>query len=394
MVVWPRGVDEAAAIVRVAATHRIPLIPFGAGTSLEGQIAALGGGICVDMREMNAISPPSIEDLDVVVQAGVTRRALDARLRPEGVFFSVDPGADATIGGMVATGASGTTTVRYGAMRENVLGLTVIDAGGEIVRNPLAGAQVIGRLRPHPAADRLGGTLGLICEATLRIHPTPEAVAAAACTFPSLDAAVRCVVEVGQNSIPVARIELADERQIEGHHQHDQTSFAVAPTLFIEFHGGSQAEVEAQARDTAAIAAEHGGGDFAWASDEAERRTLWHARHRAMEATRAMRPGSGALTTDVCVPVSALADCIAATQADIAHHDLVTSIVGHAGDGNFHVIVLLDPTTRPTSPVARSSTPAWCGGRSSATGPAPASTAWATARPASWWRSTGRRRSR
>jgi D-lactate dehydrogenase (cytochrome) len=343
MVVWPRGVDEAAAIVRVAATHRIPLIPFGAGTSLEGQIAALGGGICVDMREMNAISPPSIEDLDVVVQAGVTRRALDARLRPEGVFFSVDPGADATIGGMVATGASGTTTVRYGAMRENVLGLTVIDAGGEIVRTH-------SRARKSSAGYDLTrlligseGTLGLICEATLRIHPTPEAVAAATCTFPSLDAAVRCVVEVGQNSIPVARIELADERQIEAINQHDQTSFAVAPTLFIEFHGGSQAEVEAQARDTAAIAAEHGGGDFAWASDEAERRTLWHARHRAMEATRAMRPGSGALTTDVCVPVSALADCIAATQADIAHHDLVTSIVGHVGDGNFHVIVLLDP---------------------------------------------------
>jgi D-lactate dehydrogenase (cytochrome) len=343
MVVWPRGVDEAAAIVRVAATHRVPLIPFGAGTSLEGQIAALGGGICVDMREMNTISPPSIEDLDVVVQAGVTRRALDARLRPEGVFFSVDPGADATIGGMVATGASGTTTVRYGAMRENVLGLTVIDAGGEIVRTH-------SRARKSSAGYDLTrlligseGTLALICEATLRIHPTPEAVAAAACTFPSLDAAVRCVVEVGQNSIPVARIELADERQIEAINQHDQTSFAVAPTLFIEFHGGSTAEVEAQARDTAAIAAEHGGSDFAWASDEAERRRLWHARHRAMEATRAMRPGSGALTTDVCVPVSALADCIAATQADIAQHDLVASIVGHVGDGNFHVIVLLDP---------------------------------------------------
>jgi D-lactate dehydrogenase (cytochrome) len=344
MVVWPRGVQEAAAIVGIAAAHRIPLIPFGAGTSLEGHVAALSGGISVDMREMNAISPPSIEDLDVVVQAGVTRRALDARLRPEGVFFAVDPGADATIGGMVATGASGTTTVRYGAMRENVLALTVIDARGQIVHTH-------SRARKSSAGYDLTrlmigseGTLGLICEATLRIHPTPEAIAAAACTFPSLDAAVRCVVEVGQNSIPVARIELADERQIEAINHHDQTSFAVAPTLFIEFHGGSAAEVEAQARDTAAIAAAHGGSDFAWASDESERRTLWHARHRAMEATRAMRPGSGVLTTDVCVPISALADCITATQADIAQHDLVASIVGHVGDGNFHVILLLDPT--------------------------------------------------
>ena len=343
MVVWPRGVDEAAAIVRVAAAHRLPLVPFGAGTSLEGHVAALAGGICVDMRDMDAIAAPSVEDLDVVVQAGVTRRALDARLRPEGVFFAVDPGADATIGGMVATGASGTTTVRYGAMRENVLGLTVINAHGDVVRTH-------SRARKSSAGYDLTrlmigseGTLGLICEAMLRIHPTPDAIAAAACTFPSLDAAVRCVVQVGQHAIPVARIELADELQIEAINRHDQTSFAVAPTLFIEFHGAGAADVEAQARDTAAIAAEHGGSDFAWASDESDRQQLWHARHGAMEATRAMRPGSGALTTDVCVPISALADCIAATQADIAQHGLVASIVGHVGDGNFHVILLLDP---------------------------------------------------
>ena len=219
----------------------------------------------------------------------------------------------------------------------------MIDAHGEVVRTH-------SRARKSSAGYDLTrlmigseGTLGLICEATLRIHPTPEAIAAAACTFPSLDAAVRCVVEVGQHAIAVARIELADERQIEAINRHDATTFAVAPTLFIEFHGGSGADVEAQARETAAIAAEYGGSDFAWASDEGERRRLWHARHRAMEATRAMRPGSGALTTDVCVPISALADCIAATQADIAEHDLIASIVGHVGDGNFHVIVLLDP---------------------------------------------------
>jgi D-lactate dehydrogenase (cytochrome) len=343
MVVWPRSIDEAAAIVRVAAAHRLPLVPFGAGTSLEGHVAALAGGICVDMREMDAIGRASIDDLDVTVEAGVTRRALDARLRPEGVFFAVDPGADATIGGMIATGASGTTTVRYGAMRENVLGLTVIDARGQVLRTH-------SRARKSSAGYDLTrlmigseGTLGLICAATLRIHPIPEATAAAACAFPSLDAAVRCVVRVGQHAIPVARIELADELQIEAINRHYDLSLTVAPTLFIEFHGGSAADVEAQALDTAAIAAEFGGSDFQWASDERDRRRLWHARHGAMEATRALRPGCGVLTTDICVPISSLAECITATQADIAEHGLTASIVGHVGDGNFHTCLLLDP---------------------------------------------------
>ena len=223
VVVWPRNVEEAAAIVRVAARLRLPLVPFGAGTSLEGHVAALAGGISVDMREMNTISRPSIEDLDVVVQAGVTRRALDARLRPEGVFFAVDPGADATIGGMVATGASGTTTVRYGAMRENVLALTVINARGEVVRTH-------SRARKSSAGYDLTrlmigseGTLGLICDATLRIHPIPVATVAARCTFPSLHAAVQCVVRVGQHAVPVARIELLDELQIEAINRYEET---------------------------------------------------------------------------------------------------------------------------------------------------------------------------
>ncbi len=344
MVVWPRSVEEAAAIVAVAAAHRLPLVPFGAGTSLEGHVAALGGGISVDMREMAAIGTPSLENLDVVVQAGATRRALDARLRPEGVFFSVDPGADATIGGMIATGASGTTTVRYGAMRENVLALTVIDARGSVLRTH-------SRARKSSAGYDLTrlmigseGTLGLICEATLRVHPTPEATAAAQCTFPSIDSAVRCAERIGQHAIPVARIELVDELAIEAINRHNGTSFTVAPTLFLEFHGASGRDVEAQATETEQIASEFGGSDFAWASDERERRRLWHARHGAMEAARALRPGSGALTTDVCVPISALAGCIAATQADIAEHGLTAAIVGHVGDGNFHTVVLVDPS--------------------------------------------------
>jgi D-lactate dehydrogenase (cytochrome) len=342
-VVWPRSVVEAARIVAVCAAHRLPIIPFGAGTSLEGHVAALAGGVSVDMREMAEIGRPSLENLDVVVQAGVTRRALDARLRPEGVFFPVDPGADATIGGMIATGASGTTTVRYGGMRENVLAVTVIDARGNVVRTH-------SRARKSSAGYDLTrlmigseGTLGLICAATLRLQPTPEATAAAQCTFGSIDAAVRCVMRVAQYGIPVVRIELADELQIDAINRHFQMSFAVAPTLFLEFSGGSEEEVAAQARETAEIAQEFGGGDFAWVADESERRRLWHARHGAMEATRALRPGAAALTTDVCVPISALAECITATQAEIAEEGLLASIVGHVGDGNFHVCVILDP---------------------------------------------------
>jgi D-lactate dehydrogenase (cytochrome) len=343
IVVWPRSVEEAGEIVRIAVEHRVPLVPFGAGTSLEGHVAALGGGISVDMREMDRIGKPSLEDLDVVVQAGVTRRALDARLRPEGVFFAVDPGSDATIGGMVATGASGTMTVRYGAMRENVLGLTMINARGEALRTH-------SRARKSSAGYDLTrlmigseGTLGLICEVTLRIHPIPPAMAAAACTFPTVDAAVQCVVHVSQYSIPVARIELADELQIDAINRHHQTEFVVAPTLFLEFHGTSEDDVAAQAQETAAIATECGGSGFAWASDERERRRLWRARHGAYDAARALRPGCAGLATDVCVPISALADCITAAQADISEHGLTAPIVGHVGDGNFHVCVLVDP---------------------------------------------------
>jgi D-lactate dehydrogenase (cytochrome) len=343
MVVWPRGIEEAAAIVRIAIAHRLPLVPFGAGTSLEGHVAALAGGISVDMRQMDVIGRPSLDDLDVMVQAGATRRALDARLRPEGVFFAVDPGADATIGGMVATGASGTQTVRYGTMRENVLALTIVNGEGEVVRTH-------SRARKSSAGYDLTrlmigseGTLGLICDATLRIHAVPPAIAAAVCTFPSVGAAVQCAVGVGQYAIPVARIELADELQIEAINRHDETSFDVAPTLFLEFHGMSEADVAAQATETASIAAEFGGSGFAWASDERERRRLWHARHRAYDAARALRPGRAGLTTDVCVPISALADCVAAAQADIAEHHLTAPIVGHVGDGNFHTCVLVDP---------------------------------------------------
>jgi D-lactate dehydrogenase (cytochrome) len=340
-VVYPTSTEEAAAIVGVCARHRAPLVPFGAGTSLEGHVAALQGGISVDMREMNAILRLSVEDLDVSVQAGVTRRQLDAALRPEGVFFPVDPGADATLGGMVSTGASGTTTVRYGAMRENVLSLVVVTADGEIVRTR-------SRARKSSAGYDLTrlfigseGTLGLVCEVTLRVQPTPEAMSAAVCAFPSLRDAVDCVLAVSQHAIPVARIELLDEMLIDAINRHNGLDHAIAPTLFLEFHGTPD-EVAARAKETEELAAEHGAEGFAWATDEAQRRRMWDARHLAYDATRALRPGTSALTTDVAVPVSALADTIIRTRADLDEHGLTGSILGHVGDGNFHVTLLID----------------------------------------------------
>jgi D-lactate dehydrogenase (cytochrome) len=342
LVVFPLDTDEAAAVVRICAEHGAPIVPFGAGTSLEGHIAALEGGVSVDMSRMDQVLRLSVDDMDVTVQAGVTRTQLDDRLRPEGVFFPVDPGADATIGGMIATGASGTTTVRYGAMRENVISLVVVTADGSVVRTR-------SRARKSSAGYDLTrlligseGTLALICEATLRVHPTPEAMAAAACPFATLEGAVNCVLDVGRLGIPVARIELADAAQIDAINHFEESAHEVAPTLFLEFHG-SQTDVEAQAAEVQEIALEHGASTFAWATDESERRRLWRARHRAYDASRATRPGSRGLATDVCVPVSRLTECILETHADIETLGLPAPIVGHVGDGNFHVTVLVDP---------------------------------------------------
>jgi D-lactate dehydrogenase (cytochrome) len=341
-VVLPRDTDECAAIVRACRDHKVPIVPFGAGTSLEGHVAALAGGVSIDMREMDRVLRLSIADMDVTVQAGVTRRQLDDRLRPEGVFFSVDPGADATVGGMVATGASGTTSVRYGTMRENVVSLTVVTAAGEVVTTR-------SRARKSSAGYDLTrlfigseGTLGLITEATLRLQPTPEAMTAAACPFPSLEDAVDTVIEVLANGIPIARIELLDEVQVDAVNRYAELDRQVAPTLFLEFHG-TPAEVEAQARDVAEIAGAHGGRDFAWAADEGERRALWRARHGAYDAARALRPGAKGFTTDACVPISRLAQCIAETKRDVEESGLVAPLVGHVGDGNFHLAILVDP---------------------------------------------------
>lgn len=341
-VVYPRDSEEAAAVVRACRTHSTPIVPFGAGTSLEGHIAALEGGVSVDTGLMNQILRLSVEDMDVTVQAGVTRRQLDAKLRPEGVFFSVDPGADASIGGMVATGASGTTSVRYGTMRENVLSLTVVTAEGEIVRTR-------SRARKSSAGYDLTrlmigseGTLGLITEVTLRVQPTPESMTAAACAFPTLDDAVNTVIEVLAHAIPVARIELLDDVQIDAVNRHFDLDLPVAPTLLLEFHG-TPTETEAQAKDVEEIARTHSVLGFDWAADETQRRALWHARHGAYESARALRPGAQGFTTDACVPISNLAACIAETKADLDASGLTAPIVGHVGDGNFHLAILVDP---------------------------------------------------
>lgn len=342
LVVFPRSTEEVVAVVDVCRAHSTPIVAFGAGTSLEGQVVPLRGGVCLDTTRLDRLLRLSVEDLDVTVEAGVTRKQLDAWLRPEGVFFPVDPGADATIGGMVATGASGTTTVRYGAMRDNVLSLTVVTSDGRVVRTR-------SRARKSSAGYDLTrlfvgseGTLGVITEVTLRIYPTPEAISSAVCSFSSLEDAVTCVIRAIQVGIPVARSELLDDVQMDAVNRRCGLDYPLAPTLFLEFHGSSS-EVAAQAEQVAAIAKEQGGGDFLWATDQDKRRKLWAARHQAYEAALALRPGSRGYATDVCVPISLLAHCVTETRAEIDAAGLVAPIVGHVGDGNFHVCFLVDP---------------------------------------------------
>jgi D-lactate dehydrogenase (cytochrome) len=342
IVVLPRTTADVVAVVDLCRTHGVPIVPFGSGTSLEGQVVALRGGVSLDMTSLDRILRLGVDDLDVTVEAGVTRKQLDARLRPEGVFFPVDPGADATIGGMVATGASGTTTVRYGAMRENVLSLTVVTPDGHIVRTG-------SRARKSSAGYDLThlfvgseGTLGVITEVTLRIYPTPEAISSAVCSFASLDDAVNCVIRAIQLGIPVARIELLDDVQMDAVNRRSGLVYPVAPTLFLEFHGSAR-DVEEQADEVAALANELGAAGFVSATSEDERRKLWEARHAAYEAALALRPGSRGYVTDVCVPISMLVRCIIETKAEIDAAGLVAPIVGHVGDGNFHVCFLVDP---------------------------------------------------
>jgi D-lactate dehydrogenase (cytochrome) len=343
-VAYPESTEEVSAVVRICARHRAPVIAYGAGTSLEGHVAAVRGGVCVDLSRMNRITRVEPADLDVTVQAGVTRKQLNAALERHGLFFPIDPGADATLGGMAATRASGTNAVRYGTMRDAVLSLTVVLADGRVVRTGR-------RARKSSAGYDLTrllvgseGTLGVIVELTLRLQPLPEAVSAAVCAFPSLEAAVETVIRTIQAGVPVARIELLDEAQVAAVNRYAGLDCAVAPTLFFEFHGSSRGVVE-QAERVQAIARERGAAGFGWATDPAERARLWQARHDAYPAALALRPGARGWPTDVCVPISRLAECILATKADLAGAPFPVTIVGHVGDGNFHVIFVLDPAS-------------------------------------------------
>jgi D-lactate dehydrogenase (cytochrome) len=341
-VCFPEGTGEVSAIVAICAAAGLPIIPFGAGTSLEGQLIAERGGLSVDMSRMNRIVSVNAADLDAEVEAGVTRRQLNDHLRDTGLFFAVDPGADATFGGMTATRASGTNAVRYGTMRENVLSLEVVLPDGRVVRTAR-------RARKSSAGYDLTrlfvgseGTLGVITRVTVRLFGVPEAIAAAVVPFPDMKSAVDAVIVTIQTGVPVARIELLDEVQIDAVNRHSNLDYAVQPTLFLEFNG-SRIGVEDQAKEFEAIAREHGGGEFRWATKQEDRARLWHARHEAYYAAKALRPGCEGWVTDVCVPISRLAECILETQRDLEGSSLVAPLVGHVGDGNFHLVYLVDP---------------------------------------------------
>jgi len=341
-VVFPQTTDDVIDIVNICRDHRTPIIPFGVGTSLEGHIAALHGGVCVDLGQMNAVLSVNPEDLDVTVEPGVTRKQLNEYLRDTGLFFPIDPGADATIGGMTATRASGTNAVRYGTMRENVLSLGVLLPDGRYIRTGK-------RARKSSAGYDLTrlfvgseGTLGVITDVTLRLYGIPETISAAICSYPTVDAAVQTTILTIQSGVPIARIELVDEVQMQALNKFSDLGLAEQPTLFFEFHG-TAAGVAEQIETVRAISDDFGGRDFDWASRPEDRNKLWQARHDAHYANMQLRPGAKAWPTDVCVPISRLADCIAETRKDIDESGLLAPIVGHVGDGNFHVDMVLDP---------------------------------------------------
>jgi D-lactate dehydrogenase (cytochrome) len=348
-VVFAESAEEVQAIVQLCAKHGTPIIPFGTGTSLEGHISAPNGGISLDVSRMNRVLQVNEADLDVVVQPGVTRKQLNEYLRATGLFFPIDPGADASLGGMTSTRASGTNAVRYGTMRENVLSLQVVTADGRLMRlgrrsrKSSAGYDLV-----KPGYDLVKlfvgseGTLGVITEITLRLYGIPESTVAATCAFETLEGAVNTVIQTIQSGIPVARIELMDTYTVDTVNKYSKLSLPQKNLLLLEFHG-TEASTKEQAEMVQALADEHGGGDFAWTNQAEERSKMWQARHDAAWAAKAYKPGWGMWATDVCVPISRLAECILETQKDIQANGLYAPIVGHVGDGNFHLTMMVDP---------------------------------------------------
>ncbi len=340
-VIFPQSSEEVAEIVRVCARYLVPVIPFGTGTSLEGHVNAPFGGISIDTSRMNRIVAVHSEDLDCVVEPGVTRKQLNDDLRDQGLFFPIDPGADASLGGMAATRASGTNAVRYGTMRDNVINLTAVMPDGSIVKT---GSRAKKSSAGYDLARLLigsEGTLGLITELTLRLHGIPEAIAGGVVPFDTVAGACEATILTIQSGIPIARIELLDALMVKATNAYSKLNLPETPTLFVEFHG-SAAAVKEQSEAFGVIARECGGGEYQWTARPEERNRLWQARHDAYWAARALRPGTEAVATDVCVPISRLAECVTATLDDIAVSGLVAPIVGHVGDGNFHVSLVVD----------------------------------------------------
>jgi D-lactate dehydrogenase (cytochrome) len=342
-VAFANTTEEVAYIAKLCNEFKIPLIPFGAGTSIEGHILATEGGISLDLSNMNQVLEIYPDDLSVKIQAGVRRVQLNQEIKDTGLFFPVDPGADATLGGMCATRASGTNAVRFGTMRENVLALTVVTADGQIIQTGTRAKKSSAGYDLTSLFIGSEGTLGIITEITLKIYPLPEAVSAAVCNFPTINHAVQTVISVIQLGIPIARVELIDEMSIKAINQYSKLGLTIAPTLFFEFQG-SPTSVEEQSQIVMDIAQENKGNDFEWATKPEDRNRLWQARHNAYFACLQLQPGCKAVTTDVCVPISKLAACISMTRELLDQSHLINAILGHVGDGNFHVLIATDPT--------------------------------------------------
>ncbi|NBY26149.1 MAG: FAD-binding protein [Betaproteobacteria bacterium] len=341
-VVFAQSTQEVAEVVTLASQYRVPVIPFGIGSSLEGHLLAVQGGISIDVSRMNQVLTINAEDLTVTVQPGVTRKQLNEAVKSTGLFFPIDPGADATLGGMSATRASGTNAVRYGTMRENVLALEVVTASGEVIRTGTRAKKSSAGYDLTRLMVGSEGTLGVITEVTVKLYPLPEAISAAVCSFPSIEAAVRTTIQIIQLGIPIARVELIDANSVRMVNAHSKLTLREEPQLLMEFHG-SPASVKEQAEAVQEIAAEFGGNAFEWATTPEERTRLWTARHNAYFAAIQSRPGCRAISTDTCVPISRLADCLLDSVAEAEASGLPYFLVGHVGDGNFHFGYLIDP---------------------------------------------------